>query len=120
MMHAIMDAFQSKENSLQLLREGAICSPTEELALDVVVPAAPKDYPKVRACVEGLLRHSLTPIGRVHVVSESRAVVEELAASHPITWIDEARYPFTKRDVSRVLEDGMLRVDIFPGPHDVG
>ena len=53
-------------------------------AVDVVIPAHPKDFPVLRHCVRSVLRH-LEPLGRVYVVA-----AEPFATNDPrVVWVPE-------------------------------
>lgn len=53
------------------------------MAVDVVIPAHPKDFPMLRHCVRGVLRY-LEPLGRVYVVaSEPFATKDSRVVSIP-------------------------------------
>jgi hypothetical protein len=71
--------------------------------MDVVIPVAPKDFFKLRRCIEGILRCSKNPIRTIHVISPTR--IEFASGSLPaeVRHCGEERFPFTLGDVTRAL-----------------
>lgn len=71
--------------------------------IDVVIPVAPKDFFKLRRCIEGLLRCSKNPVRTLHVISPTRLELESWSLPAEVRQSSEERFPFTLGDVTRVL-----------------
>ena len=73
--------------------------------MDVIIPVAPKDYPKLTGCIDGIVRSSLTPIRHVYIVARRESEPPHLrqVAGRPVFWIDEASYPFTIDHIAQLL-----------------
>ena len=81
-------------------------------AIDVVIPVAMKDLPKLAVCVDKILANSLTPIRNIYIVAPQTVVStmesqQAIQFAHPkqsgVIWVDEATYPFTLRDIKNRL-----------------
>lgn len=75
------------------------------MEIDIVVPVAPKDLPKLPACLQGIARHSRTAIRRIHVLSQQAPTLEPLPGGVPVHHVPESSFPFTKEDICRALEE---------------
>lgn len=75
--------------------------------IDVVIPVAPKDYPKLERSVLGILENSQTPIGRVFLIAADDGALKYLNAdlSPKVSVVNEREMPFTKRDIEELLEE---------------
>ncbi|MEM8639295.1 MAG: DUF6492 family protein [Cyanobacteria bacterium P01_G01_bin.54] len=67
--------------------------------IDVVIPVATKDLPKLPLCVDGILRNSLTSIHQVYIISHPEICAQDLLSDLPIRWINETNYPFSLDDI---------------------
>jgi Family of unknown function (DUF6492) len=75
--------------------------------IDVVIPVAPKDYPKLERSLLGILENSQTPIGRVFLIAADDGALKYLNAdvSTKVSVVQECEMPFTKRDIAELLEE---------------
>lgn len=60
--------------------------------IDVVIPCHSKDRPTLKYCIQGI-RENIENVRRIVVVSKEK--MTNLAE-----WFDEAKYPFTKKDIA--------------------
>lgn len=74
--------------------------------LDIAIPVAPKDYPKLERCLRGLLRNARTPIGRIFLIAADDAPLAALDESltQRVSIVSESEFPFSKRDIEKILE----------------
>jgi hypothetical protein len=63
--------------------------------IDVVIPCAEKDVSTLSACIRGIKQNGVG-VRRIIVVSKTRLTDEA-------EWFDEARYPFSKWDVTQLI-----------------
>jgi hypothetical protein len=75
--------------------------------IDVVIPVAPKDYPKLERSVLGILKNSRTPIRGVFLIAADDGALKYLNAdlSPKVSVVKEREMPFTKRDIAELLEE---------------
>lgn len=73
------------------------------MEIDIVIPVAAKDYPKLSSCVQSIITHSLTPIRKIHVISESDIALIGLSVKQPLVHIKDADFPFTKEDIEALF-----------------
>lgn len=75
--------------------------------IDVVIPVAPKDYPKLERSLLGILENSRTPIGRVFLIAADDGALKYVNAdlSTKVSVVNEREMPFTKRDIVGLLEE---------------
>ena len=75
-------------------------------SMDVVIPVAVKDIPKLLPCVRQLFQHSRTPIRNVYVVARSAPeFVSSLSrdVGKQLIGVEEREFPFTKEGVEAIL-----------------
>jgi Family of unknown function (DUF6492) len=75
--------------------------------IDVVIPVAPKDYPKLERSLLGILENSRTPIRGVFLIAADDSALKYLNAdlSPKVSVVKEREMPFTKRDIAGLLEE---------------
>ncbi|HRI66402.1 MAG TPA: DUF6492 family protein [Polyangium sp.] len=75
--------------------------------IDVVIPVAPKDYPKLERSVLGILENSRTPIREVFLIAADDSALNYLNAhvSLKMSVVKEREMPFTKADIAALLEE---------------
>ncbi|WPB76215.1 hypothetical protein KYC5002_45415 [Archangium violaceum] len=71
--------------------------------MDVVIPVAPKDFFKLRRCIEGILRCSKNPIRTIHVLSPTPIHLADWSLPEQVRQHGEERFSFTLADVSQLL-----------------
>jgi hypothetical protein len=74
------------------------------IKIDVVVPLALKDIPKLQICIENLVAHSLTPIRNIYIISNNNIILNNLFIDKPLIWVNEAEFPFTKEDIENIFK----------------
>ena len=89
---------------LQINNMTTIDNFTAGTQIDVVIPAAAKDVFKLPICIEQLIANSLTPIRNIYVVTKPELFNLNSASAHRVTWIDEATYPFSVKDVTERMK----------------
>lgn len=74
--------------------------------IDVVIPVAPKDYPKLQASLLGILENSRTPIRGVFLIAADDNVLKYLNAdlSRGVSVVKEREMPFSKDDIAELFE----------------
>jgi hypothetical protein len=75
--------------------------------IDITIPVAPKDYPKLGRCLRGVLKNSATPIGKIFLIAADDEALQALDAdtANRVSVVKERDMPFTKGDVERLLEE---------------
>ncbi|MEM9542769.1 MAG: DUF6492 family protein [Cyanobacteria bacterium P01_E01_bin.42] len=77
--------------------------------IDIVIPVAEKDLPKLPLCVDGILANSLTPIHKIYIVARQDICNTNILSDRPVSWIDEATYPFSLDDIQGRLQHQQSR-----------
>ena len=73
------------------------------MEIDVVIPVAPKDYPKLSPCIQNIVTHSLTPIKTIYIVSEDHSALDGLSVEKPLMHVKDSSFPFTKEDIVTIF-----------------
>lgn len=75
--------------------------------IDIVIPVAPKDYPKLGRCLSGVLESSETPIGKIFLIAADDEALQALNpdAAERVSVVREREMPFTKGDVELLLAE---------------
>lgn len=73
------------------------------MKIDVVIPVAPKDSRKLAACVQNIIDHSLTPIHKIYIVSESDAALIGLPDKTSVDHVKDEEFPFTKEAIEKIF-----------------
>lgn len=73
-------------------------------SIDVVIPVATKDLPKLSVCIDRIVANSLTPIHSIYIVTPKEVCRRKPVFNHPVIWVDEATYPFTLDDIKTRLQ----------------
>lgn len=74
------------------------------MQIDVIIPVAAKDLPKLPLCLSGIGKHSKTTIRRIYILSPQEIELPALQDGIPVHYVSEALFPFTKDDISRAVE----------------
>lgn len=75
------------------------------MEIDVVIPVAPKDYAKLPSCIQNILNHSLTPIHKIYIVSESDSALIGLPNDISLGHVKDSDFPFTKEDIEIIFAE---------------
>ena len=75
--------------------------------IDVIIPVAAKDYPKLGRCLSATLRNSRTRIGTMYLIAADDGALAFLdaASASRVVIVRECEMPFRKRDIEAVLEE---------------
>jgi hypothetical protein len=75
-----------------------------DMKFDVVIPAAPKDYPKLLRSVTGILANSLNTINKIYMIAKDTEVLTQFQANQLVQLLQESCFPFTKSDIQAILK----------------
>ncbi|NET72777.1 MAG: hypothetical protein F6K62_18155 [Sphaerospermopsis sp. SIO1G2] len=73
--------------------------------IDVVIPLAYKDIPKLSICIASITANSLTPIKNIYILANQDIIKKNLYLNERVIWIDESEYPFTLKDIEMILHE---------------
>lgn len=71
--------------------------------IDVVIPIAAKDLPKLPICIRQLSNNSLTPINKIYIVTQQFICQQKRHLEQSVVWIPEESYSFSLVDIKTWL-----------------
>lgn len=74
------------------------------MEIDVVIPVAAKDLPKLPFCLHGIAKHSKPAIRRIYVLSPQEITLPPTQNGVPVQYLSEAAFPFTKQNICNAIE----------------
>lgn len=75
-----------------------------ENSMDVVIPVAVKDLPKLSTCIKQISQNYLTPIHKNYVVTKPEICAKKLHFEQPVVWMAEETYPFQLTDIENFFD----------------
>ncbi|NEQ36797.1 MAG: hypothetical protein F6K40_11115 [Okeania sp. SIO3I5] len=72
--------------------------------IDIVIPVAAKDIPKLKICITSIIANSLTPIQNIYIVTNQDIIKKNLYFDERVIWINESEYPFTLKDIEMTFK----------------
>lgn len=74
-----------------------------DMKLDVMIPAAPKDYHKLSRSVTGILHNSLNTINKIYIIAKDDEALTKFKGNPTVQLLEESCFPFTKSDIQAIL-----------------
>lgn len=75
-----------------------------DMKLDVVIPATPKNYPKLLRSVTGIFTNSLNTINKIYIIAKDTEILTQFEANQLVQLLQESCFPFTKSDIQAILK----------------